>query len=64
MKIVQTLKGERMSKKIYLIWEKHNGVERRLKTAYFSKTDAYRKMNEWNNRTNEHTYYIKELEVH
>lgn len=53
-----------MSEKIYLIWEKHNGVERRLKTAYFSKTDAYRKMNEWNNRTKEHTYYIKELEVH
>lgn len=53
-----------MSKKIYLIWEKHHGVERRLKTAYFSKTDAYRKMNEWNNRIKEHTYYIKELEVY
>lgn len=56
--------GVKMIKKIYLIWEKYNGVERRLKTDYFNKSDAYRKMKEWNNRTNEHIYYIKELEVH
>ena len=53
-----------MTEKIYLIWEKHNGVEPRLKTAYFSKSDVYRKMNEWNNRIKEHIYYVKELEVH
>lgn len=38
--------------------------KRMFKTAYFSKTDTYRKMNEQNNRINEHIYYIKELEIY
>ena len=52
---------------IYLVWELHNGVEPRLRTAYFNKRTAYRKVKEWNNRekkeNSEHKYYIRELEV-
>ena len=52
---------------IYLIYELHNGVEPRLRTAYFSKRKASRKVEEWNNREKkerlEHQYYIKEFEV-
>ena len=50
---------------IYLIWELHNGVEPRLRTAYTNKKTAYKKVDEWNNREKEerHKYYIKELEV-
>ena len=58
-----------MTKKrlIYLIYELHNGVEPRLRTGYMNKRDAYRKVEEWNNREtkweSEHRYYVKELEV-
>ena len=52
---------------IYLIWERHNGVEPRLRTAYFKKRTAYRKVEEWNNRekkeNSKHRYYIREFEV-
>ena len=52
---------------IYLIYELHNGVEPRLRTAYFNKRKASRKVEEWNNReikeNSEHRYYIKEFEV-
>ena len=52
---------------IYLICELHNGVEPRLRTAYFNKRKASRKVEEWNNREmkedSKHRYYIKEFEV-
>ena len=52
---------------IYLVWELHNGVEPRLRTAYFNKRKANRKVEEWNNRemkeNSGHKYYIKEFEV-
>lgn len=52
---------------IYLIWERHNGVERRLRTAYVNKRKAYRKVEEWNNREKKedcgHWYYVREFEV-
>jgi len=48
---------------IYVIWELHNGVEPRIKTAYISKRKALKKLGEWSNRTSEHHYYMKELEV-
>ena len=53
--------------KIYHIFELHNGIEPRLKTAYLNKRKAQRKVDEWNNReikeNSEHRYYIKEFEV-
>lgn len=52
---------------IFLIYELHNGVEPRLRTAYFNKRKASRKVGEWNNRErkedSKHRYYIKEFEV-
>lgn len=52
---------------IFLIYELHNGVKPRLRTAYFNKRKASRKVEEWNNRErkedSEHRYYIKEFEV-
>ena len=58
---------EKTKKVVYLIWELHNGVERRLKTGYFDKKLAYKKVDEWNNRekkwgTNSR-YYVKEFMV-
>ena len=54
--------------KIYLIWELHNGVERRLKTGYMDKKSAYKKVEVWNNREKKedcgHRYYVREFEVH
>lgn len=49
---------------VYLIYELHNGVEPRLKTGYINKKTAHKKIEEWNNRENEHKYYIKDFEVH
>lgn len=52
---------------IFLIWEKHNGVEQRLKTGYIDKKSAYRKVEEWNNREkkegSKHKYYVREFEI-
>lgn len=58
-----------MTKKqiIYLIYELHHGVEPRLRTGYFNRRLACRKVDEWNNREekegSEHKYYIREFEV-
>lgn len=48
-----------------MIYEMHNGVEPRLRTAYFNRKSAYKKVEEWNNRekNERHEYYIKEFEV-
>ena len=55
------------SQTVYLIWELHNGVRPRLRTGYFNKSKAYRKLEEWNNREkkwgSEHSYYIIEFEL-
>ena len=53
------------NKIIYMIYEMHNGVEPRLRTAYFNRKSAYKKVEEWNNRekNERHEYYIKEFEV-
>ena len=48
---------------IYVLWELHNGVEPRIKTAYTSKRKALKKLGEWSNRPSEHNYYMRELEV-
>lgn len=52
---------------IYLIWERHNGVQPRLRTGYLNKRTAHRKVEEWNNRekkeNSEHRYYVREFEI-
>jgi hypothetical protein len=50
---------------VYLIYELYNGVEPRLRTRYVNRRNAYKKVEEWNNREKEkvHSYYIKEFEV-
>ena len=55
---------EKQKKKlIYLIYELHNGVEPRLRTGYLNRKSAYRKVEEWNNREDIHSYYVKEFEI-
>lgn len=58
-----------MTKKtiVYLIYELHNGTERRLRLGYTDKRKAYRLVKERNNREkkegSKHRYYVKEFEV-
>ena len=55
------------NKKIYLIFELHNGVEPRLRTGYCNRKSAHKKVEEWNNReknwNSPHRYNIREFEV-
>ena len=48
---------------IFLIYELHNGVEPRLLTGYLNRKSAYKKADEWNNREDIHSYYVREFEV-
>lgn len=49
---------------VYLIWELHNGVERRLKTGYVDKKLAYKKVGLWNKwYKGVHEYYVREFEI-
>lgn len=57
-----------MCKKIYLIWELHNGVEPRLRMGYSNKKSANNKVVELNNREkrngSDSKYYLKEFEIY
>lgn len=50
---------------VYLIYELHNGVERRLKSGYANKKLAYKKVEEWNKwNKGVHEYYVREFEIY
>lgn len=53
---------------IYLVWERHNGVDPRLRRAYFNKKSAYKSVEMANNREkkegSKHRYYVREFEVY
>jgi hypothetical protein len=52
---------------VYLIYERHNGTEPRLRLGYTDKRRAHRLVTERNNREkkegSKHRYYVKEFEI-